>query len=99
MLNTQTGTTLMQHIPPNTTTNADVMAFLGFGFFLVCIGLTIYLFPTIIAMFRGHPKKGMIFLVNAVAGASGIGWMVCLFWAAGAIDEQHHHHYHDDDED
>lgn len=45
------------------------------------IVIVIYFVPTIIAYRRDHSYKGIIFAINFVLGASGIGYLVALVWA------------------
>jgi len=49
------------------------------------VGLGIYFVPTIVAVARKHEQTGLVFLVNVLAGWSGIGWLLTLLWAAGVF--------------
>lgn len=41
----------------------------------------LYFLPTYIAFRRDHAFKWIIFAINVVLGASGLGWLVALIWA------------------
>jgi len=41
----------------------------------------LFLLPTYIAFKRQHAFKWIIFAINVVLGASGLGWLVALVWA------------------
>jgi len=49
------------------------------------VGLGVYFVPTIVAVARKHEQTGLVFLVNVLAGWSGIGWILTLLWAAGVF--------------
>jgi len=61
---------------------SDEKVFLVFlsGFLVASVAASVYLLPTWIAGKRRLPNFWWIFLLNLVAGATGIGWLVCLFW-------------------
>ncbi|RNL67262.1 superinfection immunity protein [Zhongshania marina] len=46
----------------------------------VLICLAIFFLPTIIALFKKHPKKVGILLVNIVGIFGGLGWLAALIW-------------------
>ena len=48
---------------------------------LILLGIGIYLVPTIIAWRRLHPNRNTIFILNALAGWTLIGWVVALVWS------------------
>jgi hypothetical protein len=43
--------------------------------------LATYFSPVIVAFFRGNTLIGRIALVNLAFGWTGVGWLVCMFWA------------------
>ena len=56
---------------------------------MVWIGaVIIYLLPTIIAVFAGHERKGMIFFLNLCLGWTGLGWLFLVIYAAGFIGDR-----------
>ena len=50
----------------------------GLGWLLI---LAIYLLPTFGALLRGKRNWRAIFLLNLLAGWTGIAWVGCLVWA------------------
>ena len=50
---------------------AGILAILIFGYFL----------PILVALLRGHRKLGGIFLLNLLAGWSGLGWVAAFIWS------------------
>ena len=51
---------------------------------LVAIAIVVYILPSFIALWRKHPSKWSIVLVNLLLGATGIGWIVALIWSFGS---------------
>jgi hypothetical protein len=49
---------------------------------LIVLGFA-YLFPTFIAMLRGHRNAGGVFAVNLLLGWTLIGWGAALIWSFG----------------
>ena len=47
----------------------------------ICLVATLYFTPSIVARARGSVSFGAIFVLNLLAGGSGIGWLIALFWA------------------
>lgn len=47
----------------------------------VLLLLFVYSLPTFIAFRRGHEYKWIIFAINVVLGASGLGWLIAFVWA------------------
>lgn len=45
--------------------------------------LTLYFFPTIIAMARSARAAGGVFVINLFLGWTILGWILALAWAAG----------------
>lgn len=45
------------------------------------IALAIYFLPAIVAFTRQRHSSFLILLVNFCLGATGIVWILCLFWA------------------
>ncbi len=37
--------------------------------------------PTLLALHRHHPKTGLLFFTNLVAGWTPVGWIFCLYWS------------------
>lgn len=51
-------------------------------------GLAFYLFPTLVAMARGLPNKGQIFVLNLFLGWTFFCWVLALVWAVGPRHER-----------
>ena len=47
---------------------------------IICL-ITIIFIPTSVALFKDSSKKLGIFLVNLLAGWTGIGWIIVFIWA------------------
>jgi len=45
------------------------------------VALAIYLFPTIIAIMRGHQNVMPIIAVNVLTGLTIAGWFFSFFWS------------------
>ncbi len=54
--------------------------FLCIGFCILA-GVLLYLLPTFVAWYRGHPNTAAIAVLNILLGASVIGYIVALVWA------------------
>ena len=52
------------------------------------ISIIIYFIPAMIAKFRGSARTGGIFLLNLLAGATGVGWVAALVWALSSETKQ-----------
>lgn len=53
-----------------------------FSVFILIAALSLFMAPTIIAFYREHHYRWIIFVLNTIgAGALGIGWLVALIWA------------------
>jgi hypothetical protein len=51
-------------------------------FAVLCVAMGIYFLPTIIAVARDREDGAVgIGLANLFFGWSGVGWLVCFFWA------------------
>jgi len=48
---------------------------------LLLVVFAIYLAPTLIAFFRGHPNRWLILVVNVIFGATLLAWLICLVWS------------------
>ena len=59
----------------------DALVIIVFG----TIFVVLFFFPTFIAFWRGHPNRWLIFLINAVFGATVIGWFGTLIWSLKAL--------------
>ena len=55
--------------------------FVVFILVLKCLLLALIFLPTIVALHYNAENKTWIFLVNLIAGWTGLGWLVALFWA------------------
>lgn len=63
------------------STDAELGLILGTALFV----LVVYAVPTIVAFYRGHPNRWPILIVNIAFGATFVGWLAALIWAAHAI--------------
>ena len=45
----------------------------------------VYMIPAIVAFWRQHPNRWVIFALNLCLGATGIVWLGCLVWAFMAV--------------
>lgn len=56
---------------------------LGFIFFvlLICVGITVYFMPSIIACKEKSANIKSIFTLNILTGWTIIGWIISLVWA------------------
>jgi hypothetical protein len=61
------------------------MLFLSFCFVLFCL---CYFLPGIVALARGHRNAFAIFVLNALLGWTGIGWIVVLIWSLTVTDRE-----------
>ena len=48
---------------------------------LILSALFIYMIPTVIAFRKGHPKRGLILLVNLLLGITVLGYVGAMLWA------------------
>ena len=46
-----------------------------------CLLGLVYLFPTLVATARQHPRRTPIFLLNIIFGWTLFGWGIALVWA------------------
>lgn len=53
----------------------------GAGLVVLLLFLTFYFLPFVIAMMRGRPNTGAIFVLNLLLGWTLVGWVVALVWA------------------
>ena len=49
--------------------------------------VSIYLLPSIIAGFRGHPNATPIFILNLFLGWTFLGWLASLIWSTTSIQK------------
>ena len=47
----------------------------------IVAALFVYLIPTVIAFRKGHPKRGLIFVVNLFLGITVLGYIGAMLWA------------------
>ena len=47
----------------------------------IVAALFVYLIPTVIAFRKGHPKRGLIFVVNLFLGITVLGYIGVMLWA------------------
>ena len=47
--------------------------------------VALYFLPSIVAFSRRHANRWLILLLNAVFGATVLGWFGCLIWAFHAV--------------
>ncbi|NNF05348.1 MAG: superinfection immunity protein [Candidatus Eisenbacteria bacterium] len=52
---------------------------------ILILALPVYFLPTIIAFYRGHPKKLPIIIINVLFGGTVIGWVIAFIWAMKKI--------------
>ena len=50
---------------------------------LLVINIPIYMLPTIIACYRGHPNAVAVAILNGLLGWTGLGWLAALVWSFG----------------
>lgn len=55
---------------------------------LPVVAIFVYLFPTYVAVRRGHPNALPIFIINLFLGVSIVGWASSLAWACIALDRR-----------
>lgn len=51
---------------------------------LLVLGV-VYFLPTMVAFRREHHQAVAIFVLDLLAGWSGIGWLVAIVWACTAV--------------
>lgn len=65
----------------------------GLIFFGLIVAVMIfYIIPTIVAFYRRHPNRWIIFVINLVFGGTGIGWLGSLVWACSAVHRSNEPH-------
>jgi Superinfection immunity protein len=47
----------------------------------IIIMASFYLLPTVIAYWRKHAYRHVIFALNILGGVTGVGWIVAIIWA------------------
>lgn len=52
---------------------------------ILLIAAVIFIMPTIVAFYRGHPNRWVIMLINVVFGATLLGWLASLIWALHGV--------------
>ena len=52
------------------------------AYLLLLVLLAAYLFPTLLALWRDHPRWVTLFLCNLFLGWTAVTWIVCVIWAA-----------------
>ena len=57
------------------------------GVALICWLLALIFLPTIVALHYNAENKTWIFLVNLIAGWTGLGWVLALFWVLLELDD------------
>src|SRR5450755_934115 len=65
----------------------DAPIWILLGAIAVIVAIGFYFLPTFIAFKRYHAFKWVIFAINAVLGASGLGWLVAFVWAVYPQDK------------
>lgn len=58
-----------------------VMVFFGLYAIFWLLLLLLFVLPSFLAFYRGHPNRWLILAVNIFLGGTGIGWAVALIWA------------------
>jgi hypothetical protein len=51
---------------------------------LILIAALLYFVPTLIVVYRDHPQKGAIIVLNIFGGWTVLGWVGALVWACTA---------------
>lgn len=69
--------------PPPQSGGGISPEFLLFVLLLACV----YMVPTMIAYWRGHGYKHVIFALNVIGGITGLGWIIAIIWAAWPNDK------------
>lgn len=59
----------------------DLGAWQGGLIGLLVINIPIYMLPTIIACYRGHPNTVAVAILNGLLGWTGLGWLAALAWS------------------
>ncbi len=59
----------------------DTSQWVGLAIVGVLLLVLVYFLPTYIAFNRKHEFKWIIFAINLVMGASGLGWLIAFVWA------------------
>lgn len=49
--------------------------------------VVLYILPSFVALYRKHPSKYSIILVDVLLGFTGIGWLVALIWSFGSTKQ------------
>jgi hypothetical protein len=52
----------------------------------VILAFVIYLFPSFVAYYRGHPNQNAITVLNFFLGWTFLGWVAALVWASTSIE-------------
>lgn len=60
---------------------ADEDAFVVRLAVVALIAIVVFFLPTLIAFYRRHPNRWLIFVINTVFGGTGLGWLGSLVWA------------------
>ena len=61
---------------------------------LALAALTLYILPSLIAIYRDHQHKLAILVFNLFFGWSFIGWVLSLVWSLMEVTARVHKHYH-----
>ena len=51
------------------------------AFFLLCVGMLIYLIPSVIASNRKHNSAMAILALNVLFGWTFLGWAIAFIWS------------------
>lgn len=54
---------------------------LAAGFLLIGLLLALYVLPSGLALYRGHPNTAPIVVVNLLLGWTLLGWVAALAWS------------------
>jgi hypothetical protein len=64
--------------------HASILFVLSYLGLFALIGF--YVAPSLLAVFRAHPQRGRIFLLNLLLGWTILAWITCLVWALGDFE-------------
>jgi hypothetical protein len=73
--------------PQESLDSAEGLRRVAIGTLFSIVGLSLYLVPTAVAFFRGHPNSGAIAALNVLLGWTLLGYVLALVWSLAAISD------------